>query len=100
MSLSLRHCCQGIAGATGAPRPALVNSLFGFSVLEHDSVTAKSSAPSTARATLNSVVFDIPILGRHYSAHATNDSPDDRSSSPRRDVGFTNSASYSASGKA
>src|SRR5262245_24471389 len=97
-----------MAGDTGAPRPTLVAAGCERSAVEQDSVPITSSAPSTARALLNSLIFDFMIMARHYSALAsalgrnrnarhncsfyrTNDSHLDRSRHVRVDGGFANS---------
>ena len=54
MSSALRHISQGIAGFTGAPRPALGMSTGGGSVREHDINMAMTSAAS-ARPTLTDI---------------------------------------------
>src|SRR5215468_4088690 len=70
MSAASRHISHGMAGETGAPRPALVIAACGLSVVEHDSVAATTSAARTARVLLNFVIFDIRDLGRDYRALA------------------------------
>ena len=59
MSSTLRHCCHGIAGETGAPRPTLVNSAGGGVAREHDVNMAIDSAASAAPPTLKEFFFDI-----------------------------------------
>ena len=67
MSSGFRHISQGMAGATGAPRPALVNATGGVSAREHDINMATDSAASAARPLFKALVFDI---GAHHRAGA------------------------------
>src|SRR5688572_24208517 len=68
MSSALRHVSQGMAGATGAPRPTLVNAAGGVSAREHErdmaTTRATTSAPRPARVALNSLICDIRVLTR------------------------------------
>ena len=64
MSSGFRHISQGMAGATVAPRPTLVNPASGLSAGEHDRDMATTSAPRTARVPLNSLICDIASLTR------------------------------------
>ena len=49
MSSALCHVSQGMAGATGAPRPTLVNWAGGVSLPEHEVNRIANSAASAAR---------------------------------------------------
>ena len=59
MSSAFRHISQGMAGATGAPRPALVNWAGGVSAREHDINMATNSAASAARPIFKALICDI-----------------------------------------
>ena len=63
MSSAFRHISQGMAGATGAPRPALVNSAGGVSAREHDINMATNSAASAARPLFKALICD---MGAHH----------------------------------
>jgi hypothetical protein len=66
MSSGFRHVSQGMAGATGAPRPTLVNSA-GVVVREHDISVAMSNATPAKRAVLERLVCD---MAAHHRAPA------------------------------
>ncbi len=56
MSSAFRHISQGMAGVSGAPRPALVNWAGGVSAREHDINVARNGTTSAARPTFKALI--------------------------------------------